>query len=163
MRKHLTSKLFLLSILLISACATASGPLFIQEPILSEADPNLYLYRPSSGLMRYAKWEFSIDKDVVVNLSNGTYVRVPIKPGKHEVLAAGDANVDQPPLLIQFEATKGKNNYIKYEMQTKHGVLMGLIDRPQFNNLFNEVEESKALVDLKETRQTTLPQKKYGE
>jgi len=161
MIKHLTKLLFLMAALSISTCTTASGPLFMQEPILLDADPNLYLYRPSSELMRYAKWEFAIDKDIVVNLSNGTYVKVPIKPGKHEILAAGYANVDQPPLIIQFEATKGKNNYIKYEMKTKHGVLMGLLDRPKFNNLFSEVAESQALVDLKEARLTTLPQRKY--
>ena len=155
-------KLFLLTMLLLSSCTTTSGPLFMQEPILLDADPNLYLYRQTSALLAGSKWEFLIDKDIVVNLSNGTYVKVPIKPGKHEIMAPGDANIDQPPLIIQFEATKGKNAYVKYEMKTKHGVFVAIfIDRPKFNNLLYEVDEGQALAELKELHLLTLPQRKY--
>jgi hypothetical protein len=162
--KHLPlSKLILLfAVTLIAACTTASGPLFVQEPISPDSDPYLYIYRPSSSLQYAAKWEFAIDSDIVVNLSNGTYVKVPIKPGRHEVLSGGSRSTDQPPLIISFDAVKGKNTYIKYEMRTKHGYLKSVLDRPKFDNLFSEVAEGQALTELKEIRETTLPQRKYG-
>jgi hypothetical protein len=144
-----------------ASCSTARGPLFMQELVSSDADPNLYIYRSSSAIMIGAKWEFAIDRDVVVNLSNGTYAKLPIKPGKHEIIAANAEDVAQPPLIIEFEATKGKNTYIKYEMKSKRGFLMDLIDRPILKNLFIEVEEGQALAELKELRLTTLPQRKF--
>ena len=163
MRQFPTSKLFLfiMIVILFTSCSTAKGPLFVQETISADADPTLYIYRPSSSLLYVAKWEFVIDEDIVANLSNGTYAKLPIKPGKHEIISAGSPNIEQPPLRICFEAVKGKNTYIKYEMRTKHGYIMSLLDRPKFNNILSEVEEGQALAELKEIHATTLPQRKY--
>jgi len=154
--------LFVIVWILIISCSTVTGPPFTQEPISADADPNLYLYRPSSWLMSGADWEFVIDKDVIVNLSNGTYVKLPIKPGTHEIISAPAKSVDQPWLKFEFEAVKGKNSYVKYEMQTKHGVFFSIfIARPIFNNRLYELDEVQAVAELNELRLTKLPQRKY--
>lgn len=146
--------LFSIIFLLLLSCA--SGPKFIQEPIPLEADPNLYLYRQSNIFVAaFDKWLFFIDGSTAVGLANGTYVKIPIKPGNHEVMAAGTSVTRQRPLKINFVADKGKNIYVKYEIDTKYGVLLGLLLGPEFDNYLLEVDENQALVDLKELRLTS--------
>jgi hypothetical protein len=145
--------LFFLSTLL--SCASSSGPLFVHEPILADSDPCLIIYRPDSTYLRGAKWEFLVDKDNYVTLTNGTYAKIPIAPGRHEVVSGMSKEIGQPPLLITIEAVKGKNVYVKYEIQMASNLMMSLIDKPKFNNRLYEVEESQALTDLKDLHLTT--------
>jgi hypothetical protein len=147
------SILFILSLL---SCASSNGPLFVHEPTLIDSDPCLYIYRPDSTYLQAAKWEFLIDKTNYVTLTNGTYAKIPIAPGRHEVVSGMSNKIGQPPLRITMEAVKGKNVYVKYEIQMESNVVMSLIDKPKFNNKLSEVEESQALLDLKNLRLTTV-------
>jgi hypothetical protein len=149
----------LLLLLSLSACATGNGPLFVQEAMLPDSAAYLYLYRPDSAYLQAAKWEFVIDKTRSITLTNGTYAKIPITPGKHEIVSGMSQRIGQPPLLTSVEAAKGKNVYVKYEIQAQGGVLMSLIDKPQFNNRLYEVEESQALLELKELHLTTASER----
>jgi len=141
-------------LLLLFSCASSNGPLFVHEPILPDSEPCLYIYRPDSTYLQAAKWEFLVDNDKLVTLTNGTYAKIPLSPGRHEIVSGMSQKVGQRPLLITMEAVKGKNVYVKYEIQLRGSVLINLIDSPQFDNRLYEVEESQALADLKELHLT---------
>jgi hypothetical protein len=147
--------IFILFILSLLSCASSNGPLFIHKPTLIDSDPCLYIYRPDSTYLQAAKWEFLIDKDNYVTLTNGTYAKLPILPVRHEVVSGMSKKIGQAPLRITIEAVKGKNVYVKYEIQMENNVVTSLIDKPKFNNRLSEVEESQALLDLKNLRLTT--------
>ena len=146
--------IFLLLFSLV-ACVSSSGPIFVQEAILPDSSPCIYLYRPDSVYLQASKWEFLIDESQSVTLTNGTYAKIPVTQGRHEIVSGMSQKIDQPPQLIFVEAVKGKNIYVKYEIKTQGNVLMSLIDKPRFNNRLYEVEEGQALLDLKELHLTT--------
>ena len=147
------SLFFLLSLL---SCNRSTGPLFVHEQIPTESDPNLFIYRPESNYLKAAKWEFLIDNDKVVTLTNGTYAKISIAPGKHEIVSGMSQKVGQLPLSISIDAAEGKNVYVKYEIKMQRSILMSLIDKPKFDNRLSEVEEIQALIDLKELCLTTV-------
>jgi hypothetical protein len=141
------------------ACAVGNGPLFVKEAMPADSDPCIYLYRPDSVYLQAAKWEFVIDKTRSITLANGAYARIPITPGKHEIVSGMSQRIGQRPLLISVEAAKGRSIYVKYEVQTQGSVLTALIDKPRFDNRLCEVEESQALLDLKELHLTTAAER----
>ena len=152
--KSAKATILYLFLLLSLSCASGRGPLFVHEPSLPDSDPCLYIYRPDSTYLRAAKWEFVVDNDKVVTLTNGTYAKIPLSAGSHEIVSGMSQKIGQRSLLITIEAVKGKNVYVKYEIQPQGNVLTSLIDKPKFDNRLYEVEESQALADLKELHLT---------
>jgi hypothetical protein len=143
----------------LASCATSKGPFFTYDPLPENSDPFLYIYRPKSNYLQYAKWEFGVDDKTVITLTNGSYAKISVKPGKHDLISGGNREISQPPIKITIECKKGKNSFVKYEFKTS--LIKSLLDRPKFNNLFYEVAENVAIPELKETRLTTIPLESY--
>ena len=62
--------------------------------------------------------------------------------------------------MIMVDAVKGKNVYVKYEIKFAGSPLLNIIDRPKFNNRFREMDETRALKDLKDLHLSTEPVEK---
>jgi hypothetical protein len=152
-----SSKLYILACmtLILCSCATGDGPLFSPSAIGSAAGPQLFIYRQKSVYQHWTKFEFLIDRRMVITLGDGNYAQIRLTPGTHEIIAGGLDYLEQPPIRLCIEMVKGKNMYVRYGMHTN--LLISLLDRPKINNRFEVVEESVALTELIEMRLTIVP------
>jgi hypothetical protein len=156
--KVIRTVMLLMFLLPLFSCV--SGPLFVHEPPLADSDPCLYIYRPESLYLKDTKWEFLIDKEKHVMLENGTYAKIQLTPGTHEIISGKSHGIDQLPMMIMVDSVKGKNVYVKYEIKFAGSPLLNIIDRPKFNNRFREIDETRALKDLKDLHLSTEPVEK---
>lgn len=147
--KFIRTAMLLIFLLPLFSCA-GSGPLFVHEPVLADADPSLYIYRPESLYLKDSKWEFLIDKEKHVLLENGTYAKIQLTPGTHEIISGKLQGINQMPIMIMVDAIKGRNVYVKYEIKFAGSPLRNIIDKPKFNNRLHEMDETRALKDLKD-------------
>jgi hypothetical protein len=154
--KFIRTAILLIFILPLFSCAV-NGPLFVHEPVLADADPCLYIYRPESLYLKDSKWEFLIDKEKHVLLENGTYAKIQLTPGTHEIISGKLQGINQLPIMIMVDTVKGRNVYVKYEIKFAGSPLMNIIDRPKFNNRLHEMDETRALKDLKNLHLCTEP------
>ena len=138
--------LSLLSAVLITGCATATGPTFTQLEAPMPNKGQLYLYRKSALYAIGASYAVANvgTKQALGELFNASYLVVPLDPGKHMFSVDERGFTSTKTFEVQVEA--GKNYFVEYD--SSKGLLLGwgLLSGSATKT------EAQALADLKDLR-----------
>ena len=106
---------------LLSGCA-APGPSFTSLEPVAAGKGNLYLYRKPALYAMAAKYKVKAgDGTVVGELHNGSYLLVPLEPGKHRFSV--DEGGFASPKTFEVDAKAGQNYFVEYD--SSKGLLLG--------------------------------------
>lgn len=106
----------------ITGCATATGPEFTQLQAASATEGNLYVYRKPALYAVGATYDvIDSNKKVVAGLVSGSYVVLPLKPGKHAFSVSEGFGT---PKGFELQVEAGKNYFVEYD--ASKGLLLGL-------------------------------------
>lgn len=119
-RRHLLAA-SLFAAALLSGCAAPGAAFNSLEPVAADKG-NLYLYRKPALYAMAAKYKVkSGDGTVVGELYNGSYLLLPLAPGKHRfsVEEGGFAS----PKIFEVDAKASQNYFVEYD--SSKGLLLG--------------------------------------
>ena len=116
MRKLILSAVMMFSGTLI---LSAKSPIAQRDKKSHQEESFIYVYRGGQiggALTNFAIW---VDDQKVCKLSNGKYLKVPVKPGKHTVSARrGGVGVMKKETEVEVDVEQGKSNYISCNMKS---------------------------------------------
>ena len=129
----------------LSACATASGPIFTGVAAPANNESNVYLYRKGALFAIGEAFEVSVDGAVVGRLYNKSYLRLPLKLGSHTLKVAPGGMGKASELKI--DAVGNTNSFYEYDFVT--GPLANFLF---IGSSIKPAEQTKAVEDLKELK-----------
>ncbi len=104
-----------------AGCATATGPEFSQLQPNNASEGNLYVYRKPAIYAVAATYDIiDANKKVVAELVSGSYVVLPLKPGKHTFSVSEGFGT---PRSFDVQVEAGKNYFVEYD--ASKGLLLG--------------------------------------
>lgn len=130
--------LTLAAALAVFSCDRADGPAFPGLSAVASDAAHLYLYR-RGALAAYAQgFDVIVDGKIRGQLSNASYLRLPLTPGRHllQVAPGGRAFV----INTEIEAQPGKSMFYEFVFST------GLDMQPLFNDAIIAYREEREAV-----------------
>lgn len=104
----------------IAGCAAPGAPFAGLDAVASDKG-NLYLYRKPALYAFGAKYKVTADGAVVGELSNGSYLLLPLAPGKHSLSV--DEGGFARPKSFEVDVQPGRNYFVEYD--SSKGLLLG--------------------------------------
>jgi hypothetical protein len=136
----------LASAVVLTGCATASGPAFTQVDATPEGKAQLYLYRKSALYAIAAAYPVAniSSNEKLGALVNASYLVLPLNPGKH--IISVDERGFAAAKTFEVVAEAGKTYFVEYD--SSKGLLLGwgLLSGSAVKT------QEQALVDLKDLR-----------
>lgn len=131
----------LASLLVLGACATATGPQFTALDAVPTGQAHVYLYRKSALYASGAAYEVAHNGKPAGKLFNASYLVMPVAPGEHTF------SVDERGLTsvktFKVNAEAGKRYFVEYDSSKGLLLGMGLLSGSTAKG------EAEALADLK--------------
>jgi hypothetical protein len=104
----------------VGGCAAPGAPFASLEPVAA-GKGHLYVYRKPALYAFGAKYHVTADGAKVGDLSNGSYLLLPLEPGKHRL--AVDEGGFQRPKSFDVDVQAGQNYFVEYD--SSKGLLLG--------------------------------------
>ena len=132
--------------LAVFSCDRAEGPVFPGLPAVAPETAQLYLYR-RGAMAAYAQgFDVIVDGKIRGQLSNASYLRLSLTPGRHLVQVAPGLRASVTN--VEIEAQPGKNMFFEFVFST------GLDMQPLFEDaLIANREEREAMLTLPKLRE----------
>jgi hypothetical protein len=104
----------------IAGCAAPGTPFASLEPVAADKG-HLYLYRKPALYAFGAKYKVTADGAQIGELSNGSYLLLPLAPGKHR-LSVHEGGLLRPK-SFEVDVQAGQNYFVEYD--SSRGLLLG--------------------------------------
>ncbi|WP_194715749.1 DUF2846 domain-containing protein [Noviherbaspirillum soli] len=132
--------------LAVSSCDRTEGPIFPGLPAVAPEAAHVYLYR-RGNLAAYGQgFDVSVDGKMHGELSNASYLRLALTPGRHRLQVAPGPRA--AVIDVEVQAQPGKNMFFEFVFST------GLDMQPLFDDaLIACREEREAMLTLPKLRE----------
>lgn len=144
--------IWLMLVVFLSGCGTASGPAFNESKTLSTDTAGIYVYRVAHLVAGFGAKIFVDGKQVGVLKDNG-FLFVSLNPGMHMISVPDRSNILKTGMIEhKFKLAPHQIQYIRLNWQAEGKMQwMGAGPIPEWNWAFESIPARQAKAELKAT------------